>query len=398
MQETTSIDFLWDALLKSAHSVMKDYQDKCFKRRRSLDCFTVVLLIFRLVFSKNKMGTNTAILDFWNKARECIPRLKSVNPVAGSTFCDARSKLDEDIFSDLNRIFIAEFEKQNEEKYLWHGHRLFCIDGSKLNLPRQLHNEGYKFPNSQSHYPYGLLSCLYQLKSKLPYDFELTSELNERKCAHKHLKKLKSDDLVVYDRGYSGYAILEEHERKGIHTVFRLQGNSFYAIRDFISSSEQDKIIEIRPVKRSIKDIRKAHPEIEIRTIRLRLLKYMIDGNQYCLGTTLLDRQKYPATIFPDLYHSRWGIEELYKIKKETLNLESFYGKTERKVKQEIFASFLLLTVSRIFSNEAEAQINIALSEESANNPEAEEKEAFHINAKVSKKNFHSRLISNHAC
>ena len=43
---------------------------------------------------------------------------------------------------------------------LWKGHRLFAVDGSKLNLPRPLLQAGYKLPAHAAHYPQGLLSCL----------------------------------------------------------------------------------------------------------------------------------------------------------------------------------------------------------------------------------------------
>lgn len=90
----------------------------------------------------------------------------------------------------------------------------------------------------------------------------------------------------------------------------------------------------------------------------LRLLKYEIGGSQFCLGTTLLDAQHYPLDALMDVYHSRWGIEELYKISKRLFVVEDFHAKSERGVKQELFAHFVLITLSRLFTNRADLELN----------------------------------------
>ena len=73
---------------------------------------------------------------------------------------------------------------------------------------------------------------------------------------------------------------------------------------------------------------------IKIVPIKLRLIKYTISETTYTLGTTLLDRNKYKGEEFSDLYHSRWGVEELYKISKVLIDVEDFHSQTERGVKR----------------------------------------------------------------
>ena len=51
-----------------------------------------------------------------------------------------------------------------------------------------------------------------------------------------------------------------------------------------------------------------------MRPVRARLVKYTHGGTDYALATTLLDRERYPVKALSDLYHARWGIEELYKL------------------------------------------------------------------------------------
>ena len=93
--------------------------------------------------------------------------------------------------------------------------------------------------------------------------------------------------------------------------------------------------------------------------LKMRLLKYEVSGSTFCLGTTLLDlHQRYPIHDFMEVYHSRWGVEELYTVSKRVFVIEDFHAKTERGVKQELFAHFVLITMNRLFANRADLDLN----------------------------------------
>jgi Transposase DDE domain len=231
------------------------------------------------------------------------------------------------------------------------NHRLFAIDGSRMTLPKELLNEGYQKQN-HAHYPQGLASCLYQLKSKIPYDFALVPHNDERLVAFEHIQCLREGDLVVYDRGYFSYALLHAHHQKNIYAVFRLASNSCKIINEFMQSNEIDRIVNILPCKKEQMAISKKHSITELVPLQLRLLKYTIDDQTYTLGVTLFDESIYQRQELAELYHSRWGIEELYKISKTLIDVEDFHSKTERGVKQELFAHFVMITLSRIFTNQ----------------------------------------------
>ena len=73
--------------------------------------------------------------------------------------------------------------------------------------------------------------------------------------------------------------------------------------------------------------------------------------------TTLLDHKTYPAQDLRDLYLGRWRIEELYKISKQLMTVQDFHGQSGRGVKQELYAHFILITLTRLFSNRGEDRI-----------------------------------------
>ena len=169
--------------------------------------------------------------------------------------------------------------------------RIFAVDGSKINLPHELIEDGYKTPSDNAYYPQGLVSCLYQLKSKIPYDFDLVKHGDERKCALLHLTSLKENDIVVYDRGYFSYAMLYYHVKSNIYPVFRLQKNTYKEIEEFRTSNQADQIITLSPSKDTSRDIKKKFPDISVVPLKLRLIKYTIAETTYCIARLSLFSQ-----------------------------------------------------------------------------------------------------------
>lgn len=344
---------LWQKIIGTVINVANEFDSQWQKRHRVINTLLLILFIFRLVFSKNKQGYGITIIELWEQCRTMQVPLPQSRPVAPSAFCNARAKLDENIFKILNTKIIATYATEQEE-YQWKHHRIFAVDGSKINLPRQLLSDSYEIPSQTSYYPQGLVSCLYQLKSKIPVDFDLVSHNNERHVALTHLRALEQNDVVIYDRGYFSYTMLHAHHKRGIHAVFRLPTKLYKVIDDFIASQDTDRVVIIEASIQRQQELRKTNSEMEFIPLVLRLIKYVISGVTYTLGTTLTDSNQYKAEEFSDVYHSRWGIEELYKISKVLIDIEDFHGHSERGVKQELFAHFILITLSRIFSNHAD--------------------------------------------
>jgi len=355
VQKTGIIDedflSLWGKVSTIIAEVAHEYDALWQKRKRVIDSLLLIFLIFRLVLSKNSQSYGTTITEFWHNCHRMKFPLPQQEPISASSFTEARKKLDESIFKELNqRITQACPEKNNDR---WHGHRLFAVDGSKVNLPRELLQAGYALPQPNAHYPQGLLSCCYQLKSKTPHDFDLVSHGNERLCADQHLKTLKPNDVVVYDRGYYSYASLNLHHHAKVHPIYRLKRCSGKDIDAFMDSGETEQVITLHPNKKRQAEIRETYPCMAFIPIRLRLIKYTIKDQDYWLGTLLMDAT-YTVEMLKDVYHARWGVEELYKVSKQLIEVDDFHGRSERAVKQELFAHFVLITMSRLCSDASE--------------------------------------------
>ena len=348
---------VWQKVLTTLVETCNDFDAAWRKRKRLIDTQLLVLFIFRLVFSKNKQSYGATITELWDQCRTIGIELPQSKPAVASAFSNARAKLDEDIFKLLNAKIISHYTTPKNDS-MWLGHRLFAVDGTKVNLPRQLLQIGYKLPHRNAHYPFGLVSCLYELRSKIPIDFDLKVATGERTQALSHLTKLTKGDIVVYDRGYFSYVMLYWHIKKEIHPIFRMPIQTYTVISDFMRSDKTDEIVELALTRERYAKIRAKDRGVDTQKLTLRLVKYQIGDKAYTLGTTLLDRDIYPVSELSKRYHERWGIEELYKVSKALIEVQDFHGKSERGVKQELYAHFVIITLSRIFANHIEHDIN----------------------------------------
>ena len=271
---------------------------------------------------RRRQGYTTTLAQLWAQCRALDVPLPQERPVSDTAMCKARPRIDEHVFQ---RFHAEILRRADQPGPLWLGHRVFAVDGSKLTLPRALLEAGYRTPGEHAHYPQGLLSCLLRLQSRLPVDFDLYAHTNERSAALAHL-------------------------RRGLHAVFRLPRNICPTIDRFIDSDRTDAVVRILPDRDTLRDLSRKYPGTRWRPLPLRLVKYT-HATTYVLGTTLLAPKRYRIADLADLYHARWGIEEMYKISKQFLEVDQFHGQRERLVKQELYAHFNLIAMARLFTN-----------------------------------------------
>ena len=347
---------MWSRIVDAAADIAARHDRTWMKRRRTLNSLIVMLFVFRLVLSGGRKGYATVTAELWDQCRRLGVALPQPQPVAASSIGKARARVHEDVFRDLHREILAHDTHDPD----WNGHRTFAVDGSKLNLPRPLAEAGYPLPNGGAHYPQGLLSCLYRLDNRMPVDFVLTPGADERVAARTHLDALSPGDVVVLDRGYFSFAMLHAMTARGLHPVFRIQRNSVPAFDRFRDGDRDDARVRFAPGKDALRKLKAAGIPVPDGPTVLRLVRYDVAGSRYVLATTLADPGRYSVEDLADLYHGRWGIEELYKVSKHLVMVDRFHGQSERGVRQELYAHFNLIAMARLFTNHGDGLLDDA--------------------------------------
>ncbi|MCK5666533.1 MAG: IS4 family transposase, partial [Thiotrichaceae bacterium] len=324
----------WSPLQSLIEELCSEFDKVWQTRKRVINTHFLLIFILKLVLSKNSQGYKILLNELWEKNE--IANLQQ-NPVSASSVCEARQKMPATIFITLNQQ-ILKLREQDDPLPVWHGHRVFGVDGSKVNVPHELLLSGYLAPNKNQYYPQGVMSTLYHLGSGLIYDALLDASRDERALLLEHMEHLSPGDVLVLDRGYFSYLILSKALEKEIHLICRMQsGDVNKEVKKFWGSSNRDKTITYKPSLSTKYTSKKRGYDIELKPVQLRLIKYTINGETYVCATTLLD-ENYKTKEFAAVYHGRWGIEELYKISKNFIDVEDFHSKSELGVKQECYA------------------------------------------------------------
>ena len=255
----------------------------------------------------------------------------------------ARGKLDEGAFRRLH----AEILARSPECPSWKGRRILAVDGSKITLPRELADHGYRVADG-AHYPQGMVSVPYRPLDRIPVDFDLFEHDGEREAALTHLDRAAEGDVIVYDRGYYSFAMALAHAERGLDFVFRLKKAANPAFDAFIASGGTDRTVTL--------DAPRDETSLRGRTLRVRLVKYVAGDTEYCLATSLHDGGRFGVRALSDPCHGRWGIEETSRSGKAVI--EWFHSKSVRGVRQEPCAAFTLVTLARRFSNRCDGDVS----------------------------------------
>lgn len=339
---------LWQRIRQQIHKSCSNLDQLWIKRRRIFTTELVLKGLLQLCVSRSQQSYLRILSEIVGDSEVCP---------AASSFCDARSKVDSFLLSEVRRDVLEVWDElHSKPPQSWHGYELYAVDGSKINLPLNLLALGYR-PSGSGRYPLGLVSVLLRVRDRMICDIRLSKVMDERDEAHEHLTHLGKKDLVIYDRGFLSFGLLTAHIYQDTHAVFRVTKEASYVVfKDFWNSRKLEDIVTIDPSQSAYYKASKRYSEYEFKPITVRLIKYKIGTETYVLATTLLD-PKIKRQDLMDLYSLRWTCEETYKILKPVLDLEAFHSTKENGVKQEIEATALLWNISRMLGSFCETAI-----------------------------------------
>lgn len=333
--------------MQSISAFIEDFRDElnrqslaCDSERarqaKKLDAKTMFIAIVQMIAQRN--GNFQSLSNTMN-----IIGTELDFSFAASSFCDARKPYSPYIFVDLSQ-WIYDYLATKLKKTKWFGRPIFAIDSTTLRLPRELMNEGFGHENSNSFHPLAMLTVLYDLRLGMVYDSIVSQHKSERINASHLFQGVPEGSLVIGDRGFFSFELLHEARKNKFDILFRIAAASApEEIREFANSEKKEDIITVTP---SIPTERKlTNRGYTGEPLEVRVLKQTIGKTPYLLVTTLLDRSIKKHDFF-GLYHSRWDIEEFFKLIKSELKLESFKTKHTNGVLQEIFATLFLTNFS----------------------------------------------------
>ncbi|HVV71480.1 MAG TPA: IS4 family transposase [Verrucomicrobiae bacterium] len=331
-----------------------------FTRERLLT-FPIVML---LLLQKTTKSVQRHVQSFFQQ----------MGRVAGSTvtpgaWTQARAKLSHTALIELNQeVVLADFyaPEQRGHRRLWRGHRLLGCDGTVLRLPN--HPEvlaEFGRQTVQNHhgetgtdYSPARLSVLYDLLNHLGLDAQLAPvSQGEVELALSQLPQVERNDVLIWDRGFTGFVWMAQTLAGGAHFIGRCSTGSYLAAQQLFQANQggQSRVVRLDagPAQWAALAKRGLPRQLTVRFVSVRLP----DGELEVLVTSLLDAALYPTAEFLEVYHWRWQHETYHQMLKGRLDLENWSGQTLEAVRQDVQAAVLVSNLESLLSQPAQEEL-----------------------------------------
>ena len=293
-------------------------------------------------------------------------------PISAQAICRARMRLPLTVMLSLVRQVcqnLCGVDAQN----LWHGHRVFLVDGMSFLTPdtpplaRRFGKASNQHGTSCS-YPVPKLLALLDLGSGLISKvIALPHARQERTCLVRLLSCVKAGALLLGDRGMAGFAQVAMMLAAGVDGCLRLPrwlaviGAGRVNHRRITRLGENDLLVRWTKPPRRVGWMSKQRwdllpAELTLRQVSCRIKKPGFRDQWLRVITTLLDPQLYPAQQIIELYARRWQVEVCFRDMKRTLGMKQMRSRTVAGVRKEICAFVLLYNlIRRVMCCSAEA-------------------------------------------
>jgi len=346
------IEQLKSLLFSNDFIVRYRQQEKDFTRKRCLTFVVIVIFLLNLL----KRSQQDELDEFFKLLNSTDV---AVRIVTKSAFTQARKKLKYEAFVELNRVQ-TDYFYQFLGPQTWNGWRLVAVDGSTVqvpNTPENLAHFGAWQPARGGPCPMARVSQMFDVLNDITLDALIVPKAQgERELAAAHFSCLCPGDLVLLDRGYPAFWLFALILGKGAQFCARMKLSGWKVVRQFVASGLSEQTVLVQPTYAFCQECHKR--KLSPRPLTIRLIRVELDnGEVEVLATSLLDSQTYPVSIFKELYHLRWPVEEQYKVMKCRIEVENFSGTSALAVYQDFHAKVFTVNLTAILTRPAQAVV-----------------------------------------
>jgi hypothetical protein len=286
--------------------------------------------------------------------------------VAKSSITEARHRLGSKPLETL--FFVAAsfwLDLLGPHERLFHGRRVFAMDGTTLMVPDTEANRrefgGPSNQHGQSGYPIVRIMVLLAAGSHLVANAAIAGYsgkgTGEQTLAKGMAAGLPDSSILLFDAGLFNCFELWKHQSSGQDRDWlgRIKLNLNYTVVETLGPGDERARFKVPS------DVRREHPEmpewLEVRVLTSQDSK----GEVFRLMTTLLDAAEYPAEELWSLYNERWEVE-LGNREVKTYLLERnapLRSKTPDGVRQEVWGILLAYNLIRYRMGRAASQVGL---------------------------------------
>jgi hypothetical protein len=145
--------------------------------------------------------------------------------------------------------------------------------------------------------------------------------------------------IVVMDKGYNDYALLNNWCEQGVHFVTRMKENAVYEVlesREVSGKVRKDELILLSGAR-----AQERCPHI------LRRVVVWDEENEREI-VLLSNAQQFAASTLGKIYKERWQIELFFKALKQNLRVKTFVGTSANALKIQIWTALIAMLLLKI--------------------------------------------------
>jgi len=279
-----------------------------------------------------------------NRLNRFYHEVKGAKSITQQAFSKLRANFDHTPFEVMTRRLVFKEYSGAYELPIWRGYHLFAVDGSYLQLPWEPELAEEFGVRGGGKRPSAGISVLFDLLHGWVLDAEIDrTDRSERHALDRHidflageLPNIAAQALLLVDRGYPSYDLLQKCEENGLKFVMRCPSQTFKPVME---APMGDSTVMLENGQ------------------AIRVVKFMLNcGEVETLVSNLFD---LPEADFPQLYAMRWGIETYYHKLKQIVGVEQFSGRTPNSIRQDFWASMILLVNTAIAQKEADHEVSL---------------------------------------
>jgi hypothetical protein len=279
-----------------------------------------------------------------------------------NSYCRARHRLPEQVFSDLTRELGQELHREAPLEWLWKGRRVAIVDGSTVTTADTPENQ-QAYPQSSTQKA-GLGFPLVRFVVLLSLSVGTVLQCAIGPCRGKNTGELRlfrqawdafeAGDVVLGDRFYDAYRDIALLRARGIDCVFGAKQSRKLDFRRGRQLGREDHVVVWRKPHydatryESREEWESLPAELETREVRVVVRRQGYRERPITIVTTLIDADVYSSQDLTDLFKQRWHCELDLRSIKQSLGMDHMRCKTPAMVCKELWAHLLAYNLIRI--------------------------------------------------
>lgn len=286
-----------------------------------------------------------------------------------TSYCAARSRLPEQVISQLARETGQGMHREALSEWLWKGRRVQIVDGSTCTMAdTQENQEAYPQSSGQKKgLGFPILRFVVLLSLSVGTVLECAigpckgKSTGEQSLFRQLWDVLQPGEIVLGDRLYDAYRDIALLKQRGVDSVFGKKQSRQCDFRLGRRLGPNDHIVVWKKPKydssryESKEEWDSLPDTMEMREVRITVRRPGYRVRHVVIVTTLLDAKEYASKELTDLFSQRWHCELDLRSIKRALGMHHLRCKTPEMVRKELWMHLLAYNLIRVRMAQAAA-------------------------------------------